>query len=239
MQINLSTHTRNQILLSLASALCYIIFFNWQAAIIICLTIAWHEQCHIFAAKFRRVKTYGFSLIPFVGGAALIDSNIKSYFDKVIITLAGPLGGGLLAFIVTTMSYFNPSVFICACASLMIIVNLFNLIPIGMLDGGQILNSITYSLNKTLGYKIEIITSIIGVLICLKFSWIIAIILGIHTYKLIDNYQYRYMIYHPRKLSNKEMIVTIISYSLSVILLYGLFHWFESFSPYTFGSVLG
>lgn len=138
--------------------------WNWKLALVIVLAVSFHECCHLLAAHYYKLKTDFFYLVPFVGGGALISPYFNTEFEKAKIVLAGPYGGGLSALICWTVYYFTKSPTWSAIAGLIALFNLFNLLPISMLDGGQLFRSLMYSINRTAGMVFLIISTIAGVI---------------------------------------------------------------------------
>lgn len=58
-----------------ASFTSYAYMFTWKFALMIIVMLFVHESGHIWAMKRYGVKTKGIYLIPFVGGAAVAESD--------------------------------------------------------------------------------------------------------------------------------------------------------------------
>jgi len=167
----------------LSILLCFAIYssvINWKIALLLIVSIAFHEQCHLWAAQHLKMNAKYFYMIPFVGGAAIIYGRYKSYAQQAFVAVMGPVGGAALA-VVTTAAYFLTGWQVLAPAAFyMSLMNLFNLMPLAMLDGGQLLDTITYSFNRTLGLAVHIVsTSIAIVLITWKFNTTVGILIAI------------------------------------------------------------
>lgn len=155
--------------LSLAS---FTALYNWKFALLIMIAVGFHESGHVWAMKKAGIKTKGFYFIPFVGGAAVAEEQYTSYKQNVWVAIMGPAWGGLLA-IATGIGYLitkNP--LFAASAAWMAAFNLFNLLPITPLDGGQIMRAITFSINQKVGL----------VFLTLSFLASIAIMVTLHVW---------------------------------------------------------
>ncbi len=120
------------------------ILFSWQFALVLIAVIMFHEYGHVWAMKKMGMKTKGFYLIPFVGGVAVGD-KAKTHWQQVFIAMMGP-SFGLLMSIVCYLAYLmTESHFIGLLASMSALINIFNLLPIMPLDGGQVVKSIVFS----------------------------------------------------------------------------------------------
>lgn len=129
----------------------YTLLYNWRFALLIIIAIGFHESGHVWAMKKAGIKTKGFYFLPFIGGIAIPEEQYTSYKQNVWVAIMGPVWGLLLA-IVTVIAYLitkNP--LFAAAAIWMAALNLFNLLPITPLDGGQIVRSIAFSINQKVG----------------------------------------------------------------------------------------
>lgn len=222
-------------LLSIAiSFVTYLLFFNWKVSLIICIGISFHEYCHILAARKLGISTKGFYLIPFLGGVALMESRPRSRKDQAIIYLMGPLGGGLLSILIGCLYFFFRIPILGQASIWMLYINLFNLLPFSILDGGRLLESITYSINRTFGMFCSILSTIIGAIVLWTFSPVIALIVSVYAgaslSKEINDWNHHrngraYLasedwLNEIKKQSNIGILLTIISWSLTIIILY-------------------
>lgn len=154
-------------------------------ALLLAGAVSWHEMCHLMAAKKMGLGTKGFTLYPFIGGMALVTSRYRTYGQQAFVVLAGPMGGGLGALVTgglyAVLHYVLhlDCTWMAAAAYWMAFMNLFNLAPLSFMDGGQIMGTVTYSINRTLGVVCLTISTIAAVGILLKFAPVLAIFIGI------------------------------------------------------------
>jgi Zn-dependent protease len=119
----------------------YALIWGWAFAIGLVALILVHELGHYVEAK--RV---GFNpslpvFIPFLGAyVALKDMPFDPWRDARV-TVAGPLVGGAGALAMLAAGEVADSDLLRALAYTGFLLNLFNLIPIGFLDGGRLLQS--------------------------------------------------------------------------------------------------
>jgi Zn-dependent protease len=153
----------------------FTVYSSWMGALIIMVSIGFHEECHIFAMNRLGIANRGFYFLPMLGGASLATEPYKSRYDQFIVAIGGPIGGTLLAMVVMVGYFFTHSPVLAAITCFMAVVNLFNLLPFGPLDGGQIVRCIALSINRMLG-RIFLITSfIVGVILLAR--WNIAVMM--------------------------------------------------------------
>ena len=137
--------------LTVLSFAVYAFFFSWQFAIILIGSLLFHEYGHVWAMQRCGIPTKGIYLIPFVGGVAVGSNEMPSRKADVFISLMGPIFGLALA-IVTAIAYALTGWMLLAAATLfMVMVNLFNMVPIYPLDGGRVLKCVAYSVPRPVG----------------------------------------------------------------------------------------
>ena len=102
-----------------------------------------HEIGHAVVIRAKGLRAGFMVFIPFIGGAVTLKDQPRSVYDDALIGLAGPFAG-TLASLVTLQIYkwTNDPVWL-VIAFLGFGLNLFNLIPLGMLDGGRISAAVT------------------------------------------------------------------------------------------------
>ncbi len=129
----------------------YSFLYSWKFAIMVLLAIGFHESGHVWAMKNQGIKTKGFYFIPFLGGAAIAEEEYKTEWQQAFIAIMGPVWGFALAAVTYVAFLVTHNPLFAAVASWMALVNLFNLLPINPLDGGQLMKTITFSVHGTLG----------------------------------------------------------------------------------------
>lgn len=134
--------------LALYLILGYYIFPSYKMLLLITAIVIVHELGHFLAMKYYRYSELGIFFIPLLGAYVSGTKREVSQKQSAIILLAGPLPGiilGILFYIIdrnsdTGYTYFG--IELSKIASLFIILNLINLLPIYPLDGGQLLNRV-------------------------------------------------------------------------------------------------
>ena len=102
-----------------------------------------HEIGHAVVMRRKGLRVGFMVFIPFIGGAVTLKDQPRSAYDDAQIGLAGPIAGTLasLASLAIWKSTANPLYLLIAFVGFGI--NLVNLLPIGMLDGGRISAAVT------------------------------------------------------------------------------------------------
>ena len=222
----------------LSILLCFAVystFINWKVSLLLIVSVAFHEQSHLWAAKHLKLRTNLFYMIPFVGGVALINDRYKRYSQQAFVAIMGPVGGTVLALTTSLAWYLTGWQVLAPAAFYMSLMNLFNLAPLAMLDGGQLLDTITYSFNRTLGLVVHIVSTAVAiVLITWKGNMTIGILIAVFGIPQIitevNNWRaYRagtfYLctqnyLFPPRKSSWKEILLTVGAWATTVFVLF-------------------
>jgi Zn-dependent protease len=113
-------------------------------AAIVLAVVLFHELGHYLAMRaFGYVDTSIF-FIPFLGGVAVGRKDGATLGQRMIVLFAGPLPGLLLA-IAVAMIHPPSGPQLREAVEILVVVNLFNLLPILPLDGGQIAHMLLFS----------------------------------------------------------------------------------------------
>jgi len=112
-------------------------FHNPTFAVGFVLMILVHELGHVAAARSYGLKVSWPTFIPFFGAYVTIERAGLTPWKNAIISLAGPFAGGLAALGVWTVGATQGSSLAEVLANIGFLLNAFNLLPIGFLDGGQ------------------------------------------------------------------------------------------------------
>jgi len=102
-----------------------------------------HESGHALAMKHYNVPYSPMVFIPFFGAAVAMKKQPKSAYEEAMIALGGPVLGSLGAGAVFGSACLTNSSLLYALADFGYIVNLFNLLPLGMMDGGRICQALS------------------------------------------------------------------------------------------------
>lgn len=134
-----------------ATFIGYAAVFNWKFALLLMAAIGFHESGHVWAMKRMGIKTKGFYFLPFIGGAAIAEEQYRTYGENSYIAIMGPIWGALMAGAAGALYFLTGQPLWAAAGAWMATLNLFNLLPITPLDGGQLMRSIAFSIHKGVG----------------------------------------------------------------------------------------
>lgn len=166
----MTSYTKKQIGFAAFTFIIYTLLVGWQAALLLIVGVGFHEYSHLWAAKRMGMQTKGFFLLPFMGGVALVEGKYQRLSQQAFVVLAGPMGGGLLALATAGVYAVTGIPFLAAAATWMCYLNLFNLLPLSFMDGGQLMGTITYSINRTLGMVCLVISTAVAVVVLWFFN---------------------------------------------------------------------
>ena len=116
----------------------YALIWGWKFAIGFVLLILVHELGHFFEAKRQGLDVSIPRFIPFIGAYVAIKNSPLNPTRNALLALAGPFAGGLAAAFCWGLGSLEQSSLLHALAYAGFFLNLVNLVPIGILDGGAI-----------------------------------------------------------------------------------------------------
>ena len=102
-----------------------------------------HEIGHAIVIRAKGLRAGFMVFIPFIGGAVTLKDQPRTVYDDAIIGLAGPFCGTMASLLILQGYKWTNDPLYLLIAWLGFALNLFNLLPIGMLDGGRISAAIT------------------------------------------------------------------------------------------------
>lgn len=143
----------------------YALIWGWSFAVGFVLLILVHELGHYVEARRQGLRPSLPVFIPFLGAyVAIRDARIGPW-PHALIAIAGPVAGGLGAAAVWAAGDITDSNLLRALAYTGFLLNLFNLIPIGILDGGQLLRSYRYLKLGGARQRAYVLAAMYGVLV--------------------------------------------------------------------------
>lgn len=167
-----------QVMSAVITFALYSILLGWKVGLLLMVAIGFHEYGHLWAANRMGLRTKGFYFLPFMGGVALVGDRYKTYAQQAFVVLMGPAWGGALAAVSWGVYFLTHQAFWLQAANWMAIINLFNLFPLAFLDGGQLLGTLTYSINRTLGMICYSISTLVATVALYQFNPLISVMIG-------------------------------------------------------------
>lgn len=125
------------------SVILYSWIFGWVFAVGFVLLIFVHEMGHYIAARRRGLDPGLPTFIPFFGAWVKWDKMPHSVETTAYVAMAGPLVGSLGALACYFAARQTGSGVLLALAYSGFLINLINMAPAGMLDGGKITGAVS------------------------------------------------------------------------------------------------
>lgn len=122
----------------LLSSFAYSFFFGWPYAVGMVGLIFFHECGHAIVMQRFGVPFSPMVFVPFMGAVIAMKDKPRSAYEEAQIAFGGPVLGSLAALGAGTAGVLTDTQLLIALADFGYMVNLFNLMPIGSLDGGRI-----------------------------------------------------------------------------------------------------
>ena len=166
------------------------IFFlpvKWLLGFMISVTA--HELAHYIALLLLKVRIFG---VEIDGSGITIRTEMLSRKQEIVCAVAGPVGGFLLMLI----TYRIPYISVCACVH-----SVYNLLPLGTLDGGRVLKCILSGFKRG-GSLFQFFENGTRIMICFMLCFVAIII----TYKWIQllTILVIYRLWHQKYLAKKR-----------------------------------
>jgi Zn-dependent protease len=121
----------------------YTRIWGWKFAVGFVLLLLVHECGHLLVAKKFGLKVGAPVFIPFMGAFIALKEAPRNAWMEACVGIGGPILGSLGALLCNSLGeIFDAPIFI-ALAWFGYFLNLFNLTPVGMLDGGRIVTAMS------------------------------------------------------------------------------------------------
>jgi len=119
----------------------YALIWGWRFAVGFVLLILVHELGHYVEARRQGLNPQLPVFIPFLGAYVALRGQPFDPWRNALVSVAGPVAGGIAALACLIYGNAVDSDLLRALAYAGFFLNLVNLLPIGILDGGHILRS--------------------------------------------------------------------------------------------------
>lgn len=133
-----------------------------------------HELGHFLVMKFFGYKKLSMLFIPFLGAMVSGKKKIYSQIEGSLMIMAGPVPGIILGYFLMDYGISGELSFATQIGAALILLNVFNLIPLDPLDGGQLFNTLYFKRYEFFQFVFSIISSVSLIIMGVWFnSWII------------------------------------------------------------------
>jgi Zn-dependent protease len=121
----------------------YTQMWGWQFALGFVLLLLVHETGHLLVAKKFGLKVGAPVFIPFMGAFIALKEAPRNAWMEACVGIGGPMLGSVGALVCNLLGEAFASPLFIALAWFGYFLNLFNLTPVGMLDGGRIVTALS------------------------------------------------------------------------------------------------
>ena len=123
------------------SVAAYGLIWGWKFGVGFVALILIHEMGHFFEARRQGLEVSLPTFIPFLGAFVLIRNSLVNPWRNALVALAGPALGAVGAAAFWVVGSAIDSDLMRALAFTGFLINLINLVPVGILDGGAVLHA--------------------------------------------------------------------------------------------------
>src|SRR5256712_3460967 len=121
----------------------YTMMWGWKFAVGFVVLLLVHECGHLIVAKKFGLKVGAPVFIPFMGAFIALKEAPRNAWMEACVGIGGPMLGSLGALVCNSIGEFSDIPVFFARAWFGYFLNLFNLTPVGMLDGGRIVTALS------------------------------------------------------------------------------------------------
>src|SRR6516165_3835818 len=121
----------------------YTQLWGWKFAVGFVVLLLVHECGHLIVAKKFGLKVGAPVFIPFMGAFIALKEAPRNAWMEACVGIGGPMLGSLGALICNALGEMFAAPIFIALAWFGYFLNLFNLTPVGMLDGGRIVTALS------------------------------------------------------------------------------------------------
>ncbi|MFL5752575.1 MAG: site-2 protease family protein [Bacteroidia bacterium] len=133
---------------------------NMFNALSLVLVLTIHELGHFMAMKYFGYHDVQMMFMPLLGAYVSGEKEKKTEFQRVVVSLAGPVPGIILGFLLTFVCITADLPQLQPMANIFIFLNAFNLLPVIPLDGGRLIETL-FAGSKEIILTVFIVISIL------------------------------------------------------------------------------
>lgn len=120
------------------SVLAYAQLWGWRFGLGVVILLLIHELGHVIALRARGIRASGLVFVPLLGAFTSWRPTERNPYQEGETAIAGPVIGTVGALVFAYVAHLEGSDLLRALAFLGLFINLINLAPVPMLDGGRL-----------------------------------------------------------------------------------------------------
>ena len=129
------------------------LFGSWDFGLGLVLLILVHELGHFAEAKRQHLHVTLPTFVPLFGAFVTIRRANLDPWHSALVSLAGPFVGSLGAAVAWAAGSARDSTLLLGLANIGFLLNAFNLLPVGFLDGGSVARAISEERRPRIRYE--------------------------------------------------------------------------------------
>lgn len=135
---------------------------SWHSAGLLMAVLLFHEFGHALAMRFLGYQQLGVLVLPFLGAVATGRKDDAGPWQRLLVLLAGPLPGLLLAALLIGLGYARSGepAWLIELLVMLVLLNWFNLLPLTPLDGGQIVDTFVFARRPRLRFGFSLLSTV-------------------------------------------------------------------------------
>lgn len=210
-----------KVALAATSLAAYSLIMSFEFAIALLAILIFHEYGHLVAMKRAGIPTKGMYLIPFVGGLA-VGGKPSTRWQEVYISMMGPVFGLFMTIVFLAVYWVTDNQFAGLVASMSALLNLFNLIPVNPLDGGQVVKALLFSSKHRLAIVAALAISALCFVLSIKLGlYFLSFFIVIGVVDLVLSWRNR-IIEDLVPLNTYGIVFSLMWYLLTVAVFVGI-----------------
>ena len=158
--------------------------YGWMFAVGFVVLILVHECGHLLAAKRLGLRVGAPVFIPFMGAVIALKEAPRNAWVEAQVGIGGPLLGTAGAILSLALFFYTGERIWLGLAHVAFFLNLFNLAPIGFLDGGRVVTALSPWL-----WIVGMV--VVGLLLFLDFNFLLLLILIMSLPRLFSLFRAR------------------------------------------------
>jgi tetratricopeptide (TPR) repeat protein len=151
--------------------------FTLKELMIVIIVLFIHEAGHLTAMKLFKYSDVKMFFLPLIGAAVAGREPTPYSSRKAMVSIAGPLPGLFIGLCFVLLHAWMKERIYYDIASMFILINAFNLLPLYPLDGGRFFDLILFSRNYSIEVIFKVGTSLLFIMLAISLqTWVLILI---------------------------------------------------------------